>query len=287
VRWRRHHRRTQRILARRIRRRRRRLIPPMPMQRMPLLRRCGRFKLVRIGGDIELLALILVHCRRWGEVRQYRCLFPPARILLVPVSALDDLVRMRKSARARCRPAEGRHHRVRGRRRARKRAHTRSRARKSRTPRRAARKRRRSQGRRQTGLPRQRRREPRQTMRQGRWRVLILAAACTKYQRLRRTDAHPQQTHLSLHPSPVVNPMPPLNSLPSLCRCLRLSVSRSSRGGFFFPGVGADVGAVGSGGGERGFEGGSGEGEGEGRGRSLECGERRPARSMRCLGRTG
>jgi len=34
---------------------------------------------------------------------------------------------------------------------------------------------------------------------------------------------------LSLHPNPVVNPIPPLNNLPSLCLALRLSVSLSSR----------------------------------------------------------
>ena len=80
-----------------------------------------------------------------------------------------------------------------------------------------------------------------------------------------------------------MSPMPPLSRRPSLCRCRRRSVSRASRG-CRFPSAGSELalegglGVVSCAVGVAGFGAGSGA-----LGRSLECGLRSPARSMRCL----
>lgn len=82
-------------------------------------------------------------------------------------------------------------------------------------------------------------------------------------------------TYESLQPKPVVRPMPPRKSLPSLWRCRLLAVSRVSRGWWLFFEEREKVGLC------RLDLGGS--GVMAGLGRSLEWGESRPARSIRWL----
>ena len=53
-------------------------------------------------------------------------------------------------------------------------------------------------------------------------------------ERRRRSGAGASSSSLSLHPRPVVRPMPPRRSLPSRCRTLRWTVSRSSLKSPFF-----------------------------------------------------